>query len=66
MVKNTTYIEMKLKFETTVRERYQQLMDFITIDVLKFNNKNIQIGASLLYLSSSSRMASMSRWHVHS
>ena len=32
---------MKLKVETTVRWIYQQLLDFITIDVIKIEQKNL-------------------------
>ena len=36
----TTDTGKKLKFETTVKEIYQQLLDFVTIDVLNIEQKN--------------------------
>ena len=34
------YIGMKLKVETTVKEIYQQLLEFVTIDVLKIEKQH--------------------------
>ena len=39
-VQITTYTGKNLKFETTVKERYQQLLDFITIDVLNIDQQH--------------------------
>ena len=36
----TTDTGMKLKVKTTVKERYQQLFDFITIDVITIEQKH--------------------------
>ena len=36
----TTDTGMKLKVETTVKERYQQLLKFVIIDLLKIEPKN--------------------------
>ena len=38
-MKITTYTGKKLKVETRVKERDQQLLDFITIDVIKIEQK---------------------------
>ena len=38
-LKITTYIIKKLKFGTKVKERDQQLLHFITIDVIKFEQQ---------------------------
>ena len=36
----TTDTEIKFKVETTVKERYQQLLDLINIDILKLEQKH--------------------------
>ena len=40
LVQTATDKGIKLKFETTVKERDQQLLDFITIDVLNIEQKH--------------------------
>ena len=45
-VQITTNTSIKFKFETSVKERYQQLLDFITIDIINleqqyYSNKKI-------------------------
>ena len=42
-VNMNTDIWIKLKVETTVKYRYQQLLDFITIDVLKIEQQHLPI-----------------------
>ena len=39
-VKMTTDTGIKFKFETSSKERYQQLFSFITIDILKLEQKH--------------------------
>ena len=42
-VNMNTDIGIKLKVVTTVKDRYQQLLDFITIDVLKIEQQHLPI-----------------------
>ena len=42
-VQMTTDTGIKLKVETPAKERAQQLLEFITIDILKLEQKNISI-----------------------
>ena len=42
-VKMTTDTEIKFKVETSAKERDQKILDFITIDVLKIEQKNPSI-----------------------
>ena len=48
-LKTTTDTMQKLKVETTVKERDQQLLDFITINMINTEKNIIQIRASSLY-----------------
>ena len=42
-VQMTTYTGIKLKVETSAKEIYQQLLDFINIDILKLEQQNPSI-----------------------